>query len=250
MKNQQKIKEYLDALVVRHNNPNFIQTDPIQIPHRFTNEKDIEIAGFLTSIIAWGQRTTIITNADKLMRGMGCTPYDFIINFRDNDLHSFASFHHRTFNPSDCEYFMKALQNIYRNHGGLRTVFRDAYTRTGSIREAIIEFRRIFFSLPHISHAEKHISDISKNSAGKRLNLFLMWMVRRDQCGVHFGCWTNIPPSSLFIPLDIHVGRNARNIGLLKRKQNDWKAVEELTAKLREFDVRDPVRYDFALFAH
>jgi uncharacterized protein (TIGR02757 family) len=250
LKSKKVLKVYLDKLAGEHNNPAFILSDPVQVPHRFNDPNDVEISGFLTSSIAWGQRTTIITNAGRLMEGMGNSPYDFIMNFKDPDFVSFSNFNHRTFNPSDCFYFMKSLQNIYRNHGGLRTIFENTYCKTGCIADTIIEFRRIFFELPHQHRTEKHIPDISKNSAAKRLNLFLMWMVRKDKSGVHFGLWEKIPMSTLYIPLDIHVARNARRLGLLKHKQNDWKAVVELTMKLRELDPDDPVKYDFALFAH
>ena len=231
----------------RFNKPSFIETDPIQIPHRFKKNEDIEIAAFLTSTIAWGNRKSIINNAVKLMRLMDDAPHDFITNCREKDLQRFSGFVHRTFNSDDCTFFIRSLKNIYHSHGGLKLLFEDSFARTQDIRKSLISFRQKFLSFPHEKHAQKHLSDLTKNSAAKRLNLFLMWLCRKDDRGVHFGLW-DIPASALFIPLDVHCGNVGRRLGLLTRKQNDWKAVEELTASLRLFDPHDPVKYDFALF--
>ena len=242
---KQELYEFLEEKHERYNRPEFIENDPISIPHLFNKKEDIEIAGFLTAVIAWGQRTTIINNAKKLMNLMEGSPYDFIINAQIADLGTFKNFAHRTFNGIDCVYFIKSLQNIYKNHGGLEAVFN----RSGEdLKTAISGFRSIFFELPYPARTLKHISDPAANSAAKRINMFLRWMVRKDNRGVDFGIWDKIRMSRLYCPLDVHSGRVARKLGLLKRRQSDWKAVTELTGKLSEFDPADPVKYDFALF--
>jgi len=243
-----ELKFFLDLKYNLYNVKSFIDSDPIQIPHRFTKIEDIEIAAFLTATIAWGQRPTIIRNASRLMELMDNAPHDFILHANKNEYARFDNFVHRTFNSTDCVYFLKALRNIYQNYGGLHNVFENHFSKTQSICETFINFRKIFLEKPHLHHVEKHISDVSKNSAAKRLNLFLMWMVRNKKQGVHFGLWDKIPASALYIPLDTHVSKVAHALGLLTRKQNDWLAVEELTAALRKFDKDDPVKYDFALF--
>jgi len=231
-----------------YNKPEFITTDPIQVPHLFSKSEDIEIAAFLISTIAWGQRKTIINNGKKMVEMMGMKPYEFIINFTDNELKPFLNFKHRTFNGDDSLFFIYSLKNIYKNHGGLKQVFLKGYSIDNSIYSALRYFRKVFFTPEHLKRTEKHVSNVSKNSSAKRLNMFLRWMVRKDECGIDFGIWDEIPTSKLFIPLDIHTGTIARKLGLLKRKQNDWKAVEELTKNLIQLNPDDPVKYDFALF--
>ncbi len=242
------IKEFLEEKYDLYNRPNFIDSDPIQIPHQFSQKEDIEIAAFLTSTIAWGNRTMIIRNARQIIEIMDNEPFSFILNASAKDFQRTEKFVHRTFNANDLEYFMVSLQNIYRNFGGLETVFTNGFAKYGNILAAIHEFRKLFFSLPHPAHTEKHISDVSKNSAAKRINMFLMWLIRSDNRGVHFGLWKKIPTSELKIPLDLHSGNTARTLNLLNRSQNDWKSVEELTNRLKVFDPQDPVKYDFALF--
>lgn len=241
------LKEFLDEKVNLYNNPNFIETDPIQIPHSFTLKEDIEIAGFLVSTIAWGNRKSIVTNGNRLMDLMGSSPYDFVMDFSEKNADSLSNFVHRTFNPDDLRYFLISLQNIYKNHGGLEKVFTQNI-QTTSMQHAIHNFRKLFFELPHLIRTEKHLGDPMKNSAAKRLNMFLRWMVRRDDSGVDFGIWKNISPSMLSCPLDVHSGTIARKLNLLKRSQNDAKAVQELDNSLRTLDAEDPVKYDFALF--
>ena len=245
--NNKELKEFLELKAYQYNNFNFIESDPIQIPHQFSLKEDIEIAGFLTASIAWGNRKSIINNAKKLISLLDNAPYDFVINYEESDLNSLQSFVHRTFNGTDCIQFIKSLNHIYKNHGGLQTVFKT-YAKEDSLQIAISEFKRLFFEIEHSARTQKHISDPLKNSAAKRINMFLRWMVRKDSAGVDFGIWESIEPSQLSCPLDVHTGNIARKLGLLKRKQNDAKALTELDIKLREFDAQDPVKYDFALF--
>jgi len=242
-----ELKEFLDEKVDLYNRPTFIELDPISIPHRYSKKEDIEISGFLAATISWGNRKMILRNAELMMELLDNSPYDFIINAREEEMGRIDGFVHRTFNSIDMIYFLKALQNIYMHKGGLETIFRSHMT-ADSLQPAIHEFHKVFFELPHLKRTERHISDPFKGSAAKKLNMFLRWMVRNDSRGVDFGMWKRIDPSMLYIPLDIHSGNTARKLGLLARKMNDWKAVEELTAVLREFDPADPVKYDFALF--
>ena len=242
-----EIKDFLDEKVTEYNHPQFIETDPIQIPHRYVNKEDIEISAFLTATIAWGNRKIIIANASKLMQIMGNSPYDFIMNHNESQIDRLADFVHRTFNGEDLIYFIKSLKNIYRVHNGLEALFHtDAGKAT--LQESIHHFKNIFFELEHQKRTEKHISDPLKGSAAKRINMFLRWMVRSDAAGVDFGIWKSISPSQLSCPLDTHSGKVARKLGLLQRKQNDAKALIELDQSLRKLDPIDPVKYDYALF--
>jgi uncharacterized protein (TIGR02757 family) len=243
-----EIKEFLDEKYEQYNRPDFIETDPIKIPHIFSDHRDIEIAGFFASTIAWGNRNTIIKNGLQLMQLMDNSPYDFIINSDDNDYRYFRDFKHRTFNNHDTVYFIKSLKNIYNKYGSIKSLFENSYKKSGDLKDAIVDFRRVFFEIPPPQRTLKHVSDVAKKAAAKRINMFLRWMVRKDRCGVDFGIWNNIPSSALYIPLDVHTGSVSRKLGLLKRQQNDWPAVDELTAILRTFDKDDPVKYDFALF--
>jgi len=245
--NKNELKEFLDAKVIQYNNPKFIESDPIQIPHQYTLKEDIEISAFLTATIAWGNRKTIINNAVKLMDLLGNSPYDFVMNHKDRDLASLEGFVHRTFNGSDLKYFIKALRHIYKNNDGLESIFNSNIT-TNSTQIAIHHLKKIFFELEHPLRTQKHISDPIKGSAAKRINMFLRWMVRNDNTGVDFGLWKSISPSILSCPLDVHSGVVARKLGLLDRKQNDAKALYELDTNLRLLDPADPVKYDFALF--
>lgn len=241
----ESIHELLDKYYVLFARPDFIADDPIQIPARFSKKEDIEVAGFLAATIAWGQRKSIINNASRLMELMDNAPFDFILNHKPSDRLRFQGFVHRTFSDVDAIYFMESLQNIYQNHGGLEAAFSGA---TQSIQHRLVEFHDLFFSLEHLSRTRKHVSNPLKGSSAKRLNMYLRWMVRQPNEGVDFGIWNSIRSSELMMPLDIHTGTVSRKLGLLKRKQDDWKAVEELTAALRALDPEDPVKYDFALF--
>ena len=242
------LKEFLDQKADLYNRPAFIKTDPIQVPHQYCEARDIEIAAFLTASIAWGQKATIINNARKLLSWMPGGPYEFLMAARDKDLEAFLPFVHRTFNGLDCFYFLKSLQYIYRHKGGLRRVFEKSYANSGDMGSSIIQFRKIFFEHTDPGRTSKHVADLSRGASAKRINMFLRWMVRRDKRGVDFGIWENIPMHALYLPLDVHTGNVARKLGLLQRKQNDWKAVKEISSCLRRFDPEDPIRYDFALF--
>ncbi|CAM3927929.1 TIGR02757 family protein [Flavobacterium cucumis] len=242
-----ELKEFLDEKVERYNNPNFIESDPIQIPHLYSVKEDIEISGFLAATIAWGNRKMIINNSKKMMDLMGNSPYDFIMSHNNDDLVRLESFVHRTFNGQDFSVFIKSLKNIYENHGGLESIF-DKHQGKDSMQNAITEFKKIFFEIPHLNRTEKHVSDPSKNSSSKRINMWLRWNCRKDNNGVDLGIWKSISPSKLSCPLDVHSGNVARKLSLLTRKQNDAKALAELDENLRKLDATDPVKYDFALF--
>jgi uncharacterized protein (TIGR02757 family) len=244
---KEELKEFLDEKVEKYNRIDFIEHDPISIPHRFTNKEDIEISGFLAATIAWGNRTMILRNADRMMSYLDDSPYDFIMNHSENDLERISTVIHRTFNASDFVYFIKALKHIYTSQNGLEGIF-EQYRTEDSLQPAIHQFRNKFFELPHGSRTQKHISDPFKGSAAKKLNMYLRWMIRKDNKGVDFGVWKTISPSILSCPLDVHSGNVARKLGILTRKQNDTKAVSELDSRLREMDSTDPVKYDFALF--
>ena len=243
-----EIKEFLEHKTKTYCQPSFIETDPVSIPHNFSIKEDIEISGFLTATISWGQRKSIIRKARELMYMLDDQPYDFIMNCSDKELKSANSFVYRTFNGTDCITFLKALRNVYLNHNGLEKIFEKGFIRNKSIFEAIIYFRTVFMEIPHQKRTEKHISNPAQGSAAKRINMFLRWMVRKDDTGIDFGIWKNISPKYLYCPLDIHVGNVARKLGILNRKQNDWKAVEELTGVLKQMNADDPVRYDYGLF--
>ncbi len=245
--NQSELKEFLDEKVALYNNPNFIESDPIQIPHLFTQKEDVEIAGFLSATIAWGNRKMIIKNSHRMMDLMGNAPYDFVMSHSETNLEQLEPFVHRTFNGQDFSFFIKSLKNIYQNHNGLESVYSKNQTLE-SMQNSISEFKKIFFEIPHPTRTQKHISDPLNGSAAKRINMFLRWMVRQDNNGVDLGIWKSIPPSILSCPLDVHSGNIARKLEILGRKQNDFKALAELDQKLRELDPNDPVKYDFALF--
>jgi uncharacterized protein (TIGR02757 family) len=242
-----ELKGFLDEKVILYNNPKFIESDPIQIPHRFSLKEDIEIAGFLTATIAWGNRKMIINNANKLMEMLGNSPYDFVMEHQEHHLESLETFVHRTFNGQDGITFIKGLQNIYTNHNGLEMAFAKNQ-QPFSMQNSISNFKNLFFEVQHQQRTTKHVSDPNSGSAAKRLNMYLRWMVRKDNSGVDFGIWNSISAAALSCPLDVHSGNVARKLGLLTRKQNDGKALLELDTALREMDAKDPVKYDFALF--
>lgn len=244
-----ELKSFLDEKVIQYNTLDFIESDPVQIPHLFSQKEDIEIAGFLTATIAWGNRKMIIKNAHKMMDLMGNSPYDFVMSHTERNLEPLESFVHRTFNGQDFKIFIKGLQYVYKNHDGLETVFsKNSADKTINLQNNITEFKKVFFEIPHQYRTQKHISDPLNNSAAKRINMYLRWMVRQDNKGVDLGIWKKISPSILSCPLDVHSGNVARKLGLLTRKQNDGKALAELDLQLRELDPNDPVKYDFALF--
>jgi uncharacterized protein (TIGR02757 family) len=245
--NNNELKEFLDEKVLLYNNPKFIESDPIQIPHLFSLKEDVEIAAFLTSTIAWGNRKMIINNSRRMMELMGNSPYDFVMSHTDSQLENLDGFVHRTFNSLDFVTFIKALKHIYKNHNGLEMAFAKNQQPL-SMQQSIAEFKKLFFEISHQQRTMKHVSDPMQGSAAKRINMFLRWMVRNDNAGVDFGIWKSISPAALSCPLDVHSGNVARKLGLLTRKQNDAKALAGLDAALRLLDPNDPVKYDFALF--
>jgi len=236
-----EIKAFLDSKVEEYNHSSFISDDPIQVVHQFSIKEDIEIIGFLTATIAWGNRKSIIKNANRLVEIMDNNPFEFIKTYDDEREFDFV---HRTFNSVDLKFFFRSLQNIYLNHGGLEEVFDSQL----SAKERIVKFRNIFLSIDHLERSKKHLSNPNKGSSAKRINMYLRWMIRNDKKGVDFGIWKNHKSSDLYVPLDVHTGVSARQLGLITRNQNDWKALEELMGHLQKFDFQDPCKYDFALF--
>ncbi|WP_261511378.1 TIGR02757 family protein [Chryseobacterium paludis] len=242
-----ELKDFLNEKSDQYNNYDFIEYDPIQIPHRFSLKQDIEIAGFLSATISWGNRKAIIKSAEKMLDIMGNSPYDFVMNFSEKDLHSIQDKSiHRTFNGEDFTYFIKQFNKIYKENESLESLFKIEDAETNFLH-AIERFRVSFLETgKHRSH--KHVSSPYKNSSSKRIIMFLRWMVRKDKRSVDFGIWENIDQKHLSIPLDVHTGNISRKLGLITRTQNDWKTVEELDKVIRQFDDKDPAKYDFALF--
>ncbi len=250
MRNKQQLAEYLNLAVERFNQPGFIKDDPISIPHLFSKKQDIEIMGFWAATLAWGQRKTIINNCHKLVQLMDGSPHDFILNHQEKDRKSFLDFKHRTFQNIDTLYFLEFLQQHYKQSSTLESAFLEGHDPKADTTEgALMGFHNYFFSLEFApQRTKKHVATPARKSACKRLNMFLRWMVRKDNKGVDFGIWKKIKPAQLQMPLDVHVERVARSLGLLKRKQRDWQSAIELTNALKIFDKNDPVKYDFALF--
>jgi uncharacterized protein (TIGR02757 family) len=248
--NPQQLKVFLDRKVERYNNPSFIEKDPISIPHRFEDPRDIEIMAFFAAIFAWGRRQTIINKCERLIELMEGTPFRFIREHTEQDLKRFLDFKHRTFQPTDALYFIYFLNYHYQRHETLEAAFTPGLKeQPDTVAPALTYFYQYFFSLPDApERTRKHIATPEKNSTCKRLNMFLRWMVRKDEQGVDFGLWEQIHAHQLICPIDVHVNRVARQLGLLQRKQTDWKAALELTDNLRQLAPEDPVKYDFALF--
>jgi len=245
------LKDFLDSKVQQYNQPSFIPHDPVSIPHLFTKKQDIEIAAFFAAVFAWGNRTIIINKSRQLLQLMDNAPHDFILHHTANDLKPFLVFKHRTFNTTDLLYFMQFLQSHYSKHQSLETAFTMHLSGNEEepVAQALISFHHYFFSLEEApTRTKKHIATPEKGSNCKRLNMFLRWMVRKDNCGVDFGIWNTLKPSQLICPVDVHVARVAKRLGLLQRRQTDWNAALELTGHLRTLDPNDPVKYDFALF--
>lgn len=242
-----KIKNLLDERIELYNKKSFIEKDPICIPHRFQKKQDIEIAGFFAAIFAWGNRTTIIHKSDLFLNLMGMAPADFVLNFEESDLKPFLAFKHRTFNASDAIFYLHFFKDFYSAHPSLEHFFASASQKP--IEEGLNNFYGAVCSHPYFQKRNaKHISAPFKKSRCKRLNMFLRWMVRKDNQGVDFGIWKSVRPADLLCPLDVHVEKVARKLGLIKRKASDWQSVLELTENLKLFDPNDPVKYDFALF--
>ena len=243
------LKKFLDAKVVLYNQPGFIEKDPVCIPHSFTKKQDIEISGLFAAVLAWGNRTTIINNCRKLMLWMDNAPHDFIVNHKDTDLKSFVGFAHRTFNATDLLYFIALLQYHYTRHQSLEDAFVPDKKYTGAnVEQALIHFHDYFFSIEHPERTKKHIATPQRNSACKRLNMYLRWMVRNDGKGVDFGLWKKIKPAQLICPLDVHVARVAERLQLLDNIKSNWANALQLTDRLKELNNSDPAIYDYALF--
>lgn len=242
--------ELLESKAEEFNRPAFIENDPICIPHAYQKQQDIEISGLIAAVLAWGQRKTIIRKCQEFCMLMDHAPHDFILHHQEQDLKPFLDFKHRTFNATDALYFIEFLHHYYQQHDSLEQAFAKAiHPNDVDTEKGLIHFHQLFFNLPdYPSRTRKHIATPARNSACKRLNMYLRWMVRQDDKGVDFGLWHKIKPSQLICPCDLHVDRVARQLGLIRRKQTDWLTAQELTQNLRHFDPQDPVRYDFALF--
>ena len=247
----QDLKKYFDGLVKQYNHPDFIPADPISIPHLFTKPQDIEIMGFWSAMLAWGQRVTIINKSMELIELMDGRPHHFILHHTEEQRERFAQFKHRTFNYTDTLYFLDFFQRYYRKHESLEQAFANNMLEGDeNVQNGLIGFHNDFFNHENAPHrTRKHVATPIRKSRCKRLNMFLRWMVRQDKCGVDFGIWKKIRPDQLLMPLDVHVERVARRFDLIERKQNDFQTVVELTNTLKTFDPNDPVKYDFALFS-
>lgn len=245
---REELRDLLEHLHDKYNRAEFIEPDPISIPHSFSDRHDREIAGFLAAAIAWGNRKAIVKSARRMMEYMDNAPADFVQNASESELKHLQTYVHRTFNGQDFTDFVLGMRHIMQRWGGIGEFFESQYEATEDIAKVLSLFRKEFFSAPHNPHSEKHLSSIDKGAACKRLNMYIRWFVRRDNRGVDFGLWQKIPMSALYLPLDVHTGNMGRALGLLHRKQSDWKATIEITSALKEFDAADPVRYDFALF--
>ena len=243
-----ELRDLLERLHDKYNRPEFIESDPISVPHAFTSREDREIAGLFASTIAWGNRKAIVKSARRMMHYMDDAPYDFVCNASQRELEQLHDYVHRTFNGRDFADFVVAVKGMCERFGGIGRFVESRYAETGSMAQVLSDFRREFFSCEHDSHCEKHLSSVDKGAACKRLNMYFRWFVRRDDRGVDFGEWSSIPMSALYLPLDVHSGNMGRALGLLQRRQSDWKATVEITESLRRFDADDPVRYDFSLF--
>lgn len=246
--NKEELRDLLEHLHDKYNRPEFIEPDPISIPHSFSDRHDREVAGFMAATIAWGNRKAIVKSAARMMQYMDYSPADFVRNASASELAHLQSYVHRTFNGQDFTDFVLAIRGITEHWGGIGEFFEQNYVATQSIPQVLSLFRKEFFSIEHNPHCEKHLSSIDKGAACKRLNMYLRWFVRQDDRGVDFGLWKKIPMSALYLPLDVHTGNMGRALGLLTRKQSDWKATDEITRSLREFCSDDPVRYDYSLF--
>jgi hypothetical protein len=243
----EEIKTYLDEQHDKFNRVDFIENDPILIPHSYSTKEDIEISGFFAATFAWGQRATIINKTKLFLSMMDNDPYHFILHAKPNDLKPFKKFVHRTFNGDDAIYIIKQLQTSYNKYGSLENHFAH-FHQENKLPDTIAAWKDDLLNLSPEHHCKKHFGNPLENSTAKRLVMYFRWMVRKDKRGVDFGIWKKFKPSELYIPLDVHTGNVSRALGLLKRAQSDWKAVDELTAALRKMDAHDPIKYDFALF--
>jgi len=245
--NRKGVRDLLEKKFRQYNQPHFIPQDPIALPHQYSQRADIEIAGFFAATFAWGNRTTILNKSRELLQRMDDAPHQFITQHREKDLKKMLSFKHRTFQSTDLLYFLHFLRHHYRQHGSLESAFD---LQSVNMEARLRAFHDYFFSLSDApERTRKHVASPLRGSTCKRLNMFLRWMVRKDKMGVDFGIWNSIPASQLICPVDVHVARVSRKLGLIERKQTDWQTAIELTDSLRAFDPKDPVKYDFALFS-
>ena len=245
---REELRDLLESLHDRYNRHEFIENDPISVPHSFTSRDDREVAGLLASTIAWGNRKAIVKSAHRMMQYMDNAPADFVRNASERELALLESYVHRTFNGEDFKDFVRGVRGMFDRFGGIGEFVESRYEASGSMAQVLSDFRREFFACDHNPHCEKHLSSIDKGAACKRLNMYFRWFVRHDNRGVDFGEWRKVPMSALYLPLDVHTGNMGRALGLLTRGQSDWKATVEITSSLREFDAEDPVRFDFSLF--
>lgn len=244
-----EIADLLEEMYIKYNVPGFIENDPICIPHQFIKKQDIEISGFFAAILAWGQRKTIIAKCQDLLARMDNSPHDFILNHSEEDIKGFLDFKHRTFNATDTLYFIAWLKHHYAVHDSLESAFLPFSEAAWLAFDGLAHFHTSFFSLEYApNRTRKHVATPLRGSSCKRLNMFLRWMVRKDDKGVDFGLWQNIEPSTLICPCDVHVERVSRKLQLVTRPKPDWGMAMELTESLRLLDPNDPVKYDFALF--
>jgi uncharacterized protein (TIGR02757 family) len=243
-----KLKDFLNSKVEQYNQPSFIKNDPISIPHKFSKQQDIEIAGFFAAIFSWGHRTIIINKSNELMQLMDNAPYQFITQHTGNELKNLLHFKHRTFNTDDLLYFIQFFKEHYEKYESLEAAFSMFDKKEATIENSLNGFKNYFFSHDHLQRTRKHISSPLQKSSCKRLNMFLRWMVRQDKNGVDFGIWKHLKPSQLICPLDVHVIRVAKGLGLMQSEKSDWKSALELTEHLKDLDPNDPVKYDLALF--
>jgi uncharacterized protein (TIGR02757 family) len=241
----------IDLLEEKHlkfNRPEFIADDPISIPHHFSVKQDIEIAGLFAAILAWGQRKTILKKCLELLERMDQAPYDYIRGAQDSDFKKLEGFVHRTFNDFDLLYTVQFLQNHYQQCSSLEEAFWGKEEEE-TVYTHLVHFRqRFLFGYEEKIRTAKHISSPEKKSACKRLNMYLRWMVRKDETGVDFGLWNGIKSAQLVLPCDVHVERVAKRLGLTERVKPDWDMAVEITQRLKSIDPHDPARFDFALF--
>lgn len=240
----------LDKLVSKYENSEFIKADPIQFPHRFSEKSDIEIAGFISSLVAYGSRKVFNRKLEELFAIAQNEPLNFILNFEEKIL---GNFNYRFGKPEDFAQIFYILKELYSKDGGLEALFSYAFRESGTV--ASVQFFKIITDYFYSRTSAKSgsgfyfmVPNPENGGAMKRMNMFLRWMVRKPP--VDFGIWTNIPASELLIPLDVHVAKVSREMGLLSRNANDFKAVLELTNRLKLFDNQDPVKYDFATFGY
>jgi uncharacterized protein (TIGR02757 family) len=245
-----ELKIWLDLVNDQVEVPEYIPKDPVSFMHAFDKKEDQLIAGFFAAIMAWGRRDIVLNKVNDLLQRMDYEPEKFIRNFSEDDMIQLEGFKHRTFTSGDIFWLIRAMQSILKVHGDFESFWKYCYTlaikhSSHLMDEFHIEFFKFINDAPQ--RTKKHIANRKKNSSCKRLYLFLRWSIRKDSV-VDLGLMNFMPISDLMIPLDVHVARQARKLGLLTRLQNDWGAVQELTDRLRLMNPHDPARYDYALF--